>query len=217
MVGRKRVDSACSEMNQGRIATARSTHATFLIFPFVLRIIRTDFSATRTSPRIDEITAKNCGGEIPPEIARTTLTLVTCTHLRVSVRHLYRPPNHHHHFHYCTINSRMIRRSPTSLSVQESDVETLKAHRRAKMMQHNPNLTASSFSSIRPNESGSIHDSHHGVHHHPYHHHAYHHHHHHHHHAREGSDEQDDPGTQPGLSQQENHNPNQAQNGANNT
>ncbi|CBQ71754.1 conserved hypothetical protein [Sporisorium reilianum SRZ2] len=101
----------------------------------------------------------------------------------------------------------MIRRPPTSLSVQESDVETLKAYRRAKMMEHNPNLTCSSFSSIRPDESGSVHDSHHG----------HHHHHHHHNYAREGSDEREDPGTQPGLSQQENHNPNQPLNGDNNT
>lgn len=68
------------------------------------------------------------------------------------------------------------------------------------MMQHNPNLTASSFSSIRPDESGSVHESH------PYQH-----------LAREASDEHEDPGTQPGLSQQENHNPNQARNGPNNT
>ncbi|SPO23014.1 uncharacterized protein UTRI_01692 [Ustilago trichophora] len=98
----------------------------------------------------------------------------------------------------------MIRRPPTSLSVQEPDVETLKAYRRAKMMQHNPNLTSSSFSSIRPDESGSIHDHHHQ-------------HHHHHHHARQESDDQEDPGAQPGLSQQENHNPNQPQNRSNNT
>ncbi len=93
----------------------------------------------------------------------------------------------------------MIRRPPTSLSVQESDVETLKAYRRAKMMQHNPNLTSSSFSSIRPDESGSVHDSHHSHHHHMHHHH---HHHHPHYHARDGSDEQEDPGRKPGLSQQ---------------
>ena len=93
----------------------------------------------------------------------------------------------------------MIRRSPTSLSVQESDVETLKAYRRAKMMQHNPNLTSSSFSSIRPDDSGSIRD------------HQY--------HARQESeqDEQQHPGTQLGLSQQENHNPNQPTNAGNNT
>lgn len=96
----------------------------------------------------------------------------------------------------------MIRRPPTSLSVQESDVETLKAYRRAKMMQHNPNLTSSSFSSIRPDESGSTHQTHH---------HQPSFHHYHGQHYEQG--EQEDPGTQPGLSQQENHNPNQPQNG----
>jgi hypothetical protein len=95
----------------------------------------------------------------------------------------------------------MLRRPPTSVSVQESDVETLKAYRRAKMMQHNPNLSTSSFSSLRPDGSASIND------HQP-----------HHHHpstlqrAQDESDDMDDPGTQPGLSQQENHNPNQPSN-----
>lgn len=73
------------------------------------------------------------------------------------------------------------------------------------MMQHNPNLTSSSFSSIKPDESGSVHDHHHQ-------HAQYQQYHHHHHHG-----EQEDPGTQPGLSQQENHNPNQPQNGTVNT
>ncbi|GAK63374.1 uncharacterized protein PAN0_003d1578 [Moesziomyces antarcticus] len=93
----------------------------------------------------------------------------------------------------------MLRRPPTSLSVQESDVETLKAYRRAKMMQHNPNLSASSFSSVRPDGS-SIND------HQPHHHYAS---------TLQRSDESDDmddPATQPGLSQQENHNPNQPSN-----
>lgn len=108
---------------------------------------------------------------------------------------------HHHHSHHHHSLTTMIRRQPTSLSVQESDVETLKAYRRAKMMQHNPNLTASSFSSIRPDESGSTHHDHQ---------------HHYGHQYNDGrgqeNQEQEDPGTQPGLSQQENHNPNQSQN-----
>lgn len=83
----------------------------------------------------------------------------------------------------------MIRRPPTQLSVQESDVETLKAYRLAKMHQHNPNLTTSSFASMRPDDS---HDY--SAHLHPY------------------SRPDDDPGTQPGLSQQENQNPNQSNN-----
>lgn len=101
----------------------------------------------------------------------------------------------------------MIRRPPTSLSVQESDVEALKAHRRAKMMQHDPNLTASSFSSIRPDESGSVHD-HSSSHHHSAQHQHYHQHHHYYRNGQEDG-EQEDPVRQPGLSQQENHSPNQ--------
>lgn len=90
----------------------------------------------------------------------------------------------------------MIRRPPTQLSVQESDVETLKAYRLAKMHQHNPNLTTSSFASMRQDDSHDQYSTHHL---HP-----------HHHTAQSGAEE--DPGTQPGLSQQENQNPNQSNN-----
>lgn len=92
----------------------------------------------------------------------------------------------------------MIRRPPTQLSVQESDVETLKAYRLAKMHQHNPNLTTSSFASLRQDDS---HDTY-STHLHPHHYHQ--------HHTHSRPDE--DPGTQPGLSQQENQNPNQSNN-----
>ncbi|PWZ00700.1 hypothetical protein BCV70DRAFT_199968 [Testicularia cyperi] len=123
----------------------------------------------------------------------------------------------------------MIRRPPTSLSVQESDVEALKAYRRQRMMQQNPNLTSSSFSSIRPDDSGSVHEHPHPQQHqhqhqqqqhpqshlsnrlHPGHHHHHHHNHHHHTHGQHRhGDEPEDLATQPGLSQQENHNPNQS-------
>jgi hypothetical protein len=103
----------------------------------------------------------------------------------------------------------MIRRPPTSVSVQESDVETLKAQRRAKMIQQNPALTNSSFASIRPDDSGSTYDqpASHALHNLGHHHHPLHYQH----HSRENH-LHEDPGTQPGLSQQENHNPNQNQN-----